>query len=122
MQSVVQKAADESDVIYLPTDNTVANAVGIVDGICRPMKVPVIAGEEGICAGCGVATLSINYYDLGVTTGKMAVQILKGEADISTMEVQYVEQAKLSKKYNKEICDELGITPPEGYVAIEKAD
>ena len=122
MQSVTQKAASESDVIYVPTDNTVANATGIIDGICRPMKVPVIAGEEGICSGCGVATLSINYYDLGVTTGKMAVQILKGEADISTMEVQYVEQAKLSKKYNKEICDELGITPPEGYVAIEKAD
>jgi len=122
MQSVVQKAASESDVIYVPTDNTVANATGIIDGICRPAKIPVIAGEEGICSGCGVATLCISYYDLGAATGEMAVKILKGEADISTMAIQYVAAEKVTAKYNKEICDELGLTPPEGYVAIEKAD
>ena len=64
---------------------------GIVDNICQPAGVPVIAGEEGICKGCGVATLSISYYDLGVTTGKMAAQILTGEADISTMPIAYAE-------------------------------
>lgn len=120
MQSVTQKAASESDVIYVPTDNTVANATGIVDGICQPAKIPVIAGEEGICSGCGVATLSISYYDLGVTTAKMAVKILKGESDISEMPVQYAEN--FTSKYNKDICDALGLTVPEGYVAIEKAD
>ena len=118
MQSITQKAASESDVIYVPTDNTVANATGIIDGICRPAKVPVITGEEGICSGCGVATLSINYYDLGVTTGKMAAKILKGESNISEMAVQYSET--FTAKYNKEICDELGLTVPEGYVEIEK--
>ena len=56
----------ESDVIYVPTDNTVASNTEIINNICLPAKVPVIAGEEGICAGCGVATLSISYYDLGV--------------------------------------------------------
>ena len=61
-----QNAADDSDVLYVPTDNTVATNTGIVDNICRPAKMPVFAGEEGICAGCGVATLSISYYDLGV--------------------------------------------------------
>lgn len=122
MQSVTQKAASESDVIYVPTDNTVANATGIIDGICRPAKIPVIAGEEGVCSGCGVATLCISYYDLGAATGEMAVKILKGEEDISTMAIQYVAAEKVTAKYNKEICDELGLTPPEGYVAIEKAD
>ncbi len=116
MQAVTQKAADESDVIYIPTDNTVANATGTVDGICRAAKVPVIAGEEGICGGCGVATLSISYYDLGYTTGKMAAQILQGEADISTMPIAYAEN--FTKKYNAEICEDLGLTAPEGYVAI----
>ena len=120
MQSVTQKAAGESDVIYVPTDNTVAGATGIVDGICRPLKVPVIAGEEGICSGCGVATLSISYYDLGVTTGKMAAKILKGEENVSEMAVQYAEN--FTSKYNKEICDELGLTVPDGYTAIEQAD
>ena len=122
MQSVTQKAASESDVIYVPTDNTVANATGIVDGICRSEQVHVIAGEEGICAGCGVATLSISYYDLGVATAKMAVKILKGEANISEMPVEYVAKEDITAKYNKDICDALGLTPPEGYAAIEKSD
>ena len=89
LSSVCQKAADENDALYVPTDNTVAANTGIVDGICRPAKKPVFAGEEGICAGCGVATLSISYYDLGYTTGEMAVKILNGEADISTMPIEY---------------------------------
>lgn len=114
--SVVQTAADSSDVIYVPTDNTVASNAGIVDNICQPAGVPVIAGEEGICSGCGVATLSISYYDLGVTTGKMAAKILTGEADISTMPVAYAEN--FTPKYNAAICSALGITPPEGYEPI----
>ena len=118
LSSVCQQAATASDVLYVPTDNTVAANTGIVDGICRPMAKPVFAGEEGICRGCGVATLSISYYDLGYTTGEMAAQILTGEADISTMAIQYTT---VTKKYNPTICDELGLTVPEGYEAIAEA-
>ena len=102
-------------MIYVPTDNAVASSTDIIDGVCRAAGVPIIAGEEGTCAGCGVATLSISYYDLGYTTGEMAAAILKGEADISTMEIKY---APATKKYNAEICADLGLTAPEGYVAI----
>lgn len=116
MAAVTQLACDSSDVIYVPTDNTVASNSGIIDNICRPAKKPVIAGEEGICSGCGVATLSISYYDLGVATGNMAAKILTGEADISAMPVEYA--ATFTKKYNKAICDELGLTVPNGYEAI----
>ncbi len=117
LQTVTQTAADASDVIYIPTDNTVAAATGTVYDVCSAAKVPVIAGEEGICKGCGVATLSISYYDLGVTTGKMAAKILKGEADVSEMAIEY---APATKKYNATICQELGLTAPKGYVAIEE--
>ena len=116
LSSVCQNAANENDALYVPTDNTVAANTGIVDGICRPAKKPVFTGEEGICSGCGVATLSISYYDLGYTTGEMAVKILNGEADISSMPIEYTD---VTKKYNKTICDELGLTVPEGYVEIE---
>ena len=115
LQSVVTTAANESDVIYVPTDNTVASNTGIIDNVCRPAGVPVIAGEEGICAGCGVATLSISYYDLGYATGKMAIRVLQGE-DISTMPIEYAPQ--FTKEYNATICEDLGITVPEGYTAI----
>ena len=113
---VTTSACQYSDVIYVPTDNTVASSAAIIDGICRPAKVPVVAGEEGICKLCGVATLSISYYELGKKTGEMAAKILTGEADISTMAVEYDENYK--KKYNKEICDELGVVIPEGFEEI----
>ncbi len=115
--AVTQTAADASDVIYVPTDNTVAANTGIVDNICQPAGVPVIAGEEGICKGCGVATLSISYYDLGVTTGKMAAKILTGEADISTMPIAYAEN--FTPKFNTVIGEALGVAMPEGHTAIE---
>ena len=116
MSAVTQTAADASDVIYVPTDNTAASGAGIIDGICQPAGVPIVAGEEGICAGCGVATLSISYYDLGVATGKMAAKILTGEADISTMPIEYA--ATSTPKFNATICEALGLTAPEGYVPI----
>lgn len=115
--AVTQTAVDNSDVIYVPTDNTVASATGTIDGIARPAGVPIIAGEEGICAGCGVATLSISYYDLGYGTGLMACKILTGEADISTMPIEYAPQ--FTKKYNAEIAAELNVTIPDDYVVIE---
>ena len=117
LAQICTTAADNSDVIYVPTDNTVAENTGIIDNVCSVKKVPVIAGEEGICKGCGVATLCISYYDLGYATGKMAAKILKGEADISTMAIGYAEAQ--TPKYNKTICDALGITPLEGYSVIE---
>ena len=115
--SVTQKACDSSDVIYIPTDNTAASNTEAIANVVLPAGVPVIAGEEGICSGCGVATLSISYYDLGYATGKMAVKILTGEADISTMPVEYAPQ--VTKKYNAANCETLGVTVPGDYAAIE---
>ena len=112
LAAVVQKCNAESDVIYVPTDNAVANAADIVGSLSDK---PIIAGEAGICGGCGVATLSISYYDLGVTTGKMAAKVLKGEAEISEMKIEYVEESTLKYQYNKAICEKLGLTAPEGY-------
>ena len=116
VSSVTQKAADFSDVVYIPTDNTAASNTEAIANVLIPAGVPAICGEEGLCRGCGVATLSISYYDLGVTTGKMAAKILKGEANISEMPVEYTDA---TPKYNASICDQLGITPLDGYEAIE---
>ena len=114
--SVAQTAADNSDVIYIPTDNTAASNTEAIANVVLPAKVPVVAGEEGICNGCGVATLSISYYDLGHATGEMAAKILAKGGDISTMPVEYAPN--VTKKYNAANCEALGITPPDGYEAI----
>ena len=115
--NVTATACDECDVLYIPTDNTAASCVEAINNVAEPAGVPIVAGEEGICSGCGVATLSISYYDLGVTTGQMAVRILTGEEDISEMPIEYYPNPV--KKYNAEICDALGITVPDDYEPIE---
>ena len=117
LATIATNAAGACDVIYIPTDNTAASNTVIINNICQPAGVPIIAGEEGICSGCGVATLSISYYDLGVATGDMAVRILTGEEDISQMPIEYAPQ--FTKKYNPTICEALGIQVPEDYEAIE---
>ncbi len=114
--SVTTTAAAECDVIYVPTDNTAASNAEVINNVCMPAGVPIIAGEEGLCKGCGVATLSIDYYDLGYATGKMAYEVLVNGADIATMDVQYAP--KVTKEYNATICEELGIDIPSGYEAI----
>ena len=116
VDSVAQAACDYADVIYIPTDNTAAANTEAIANVLIPAGVPAICGEEGICSGCGVATLSISYYDLGKTTGQMAAKILTGEADISAMPIEYTTA---TPKYNPAICEALGITPLSGYTAIE---
>lgn len=114
--SVVQSAIEYADVIYIPTDNTMAQNTEAINNIALPAKVPVVAGEEGICKGCGVATLSISYYDIGYKTGEMAYEILVNGKDVSSMEIEYAP--KVTKEYNKDICETLGITVPDDYEAI----
>ncbi len=105
------------DVLYIPTDNTCASCASTIHQICSNANLPVVCGEEGICKGCGVVTLSISYYNLGLKTGQMAVEILKDGKDISKMPIAYDEHPV--KKYNPAICEELGLTPPAGYEPIQ---
>ena len=116
VSTVTATACDENDVIYIPTDNTAASCTEAINAIALPAGVPIVAGEEGICKGCGVVTLSIDYYELGRTTGQMAVKILKGESDISEMPIEYYPEPV--KKYNADIASKLNITVPGDYTAI----
>ena len=116
--AVAKTACDENDVLYIPTDNTMASNTEIINNICLPAKVPVIAGEQGICKGCGIATLSISYYDIGYKAGEMAYEILVNGADITAMKIE--SAPNVTKMYNPTICEELGITIPDGYEAIEE--
>ena len=110
--------ADKVDTLFVPTDNTCASNVAIIDAKCSAASIKVFCGEEGICAGCGAFTLSISYYNIGVKTGEMAAEIIKEGAHISKMKVQFDEAPV--KKYNPTICERLGITPPDGFVAISQ--
>lgn len=118
VSTVTADAAAKCDALYIPTDNTAASCASTIGNIVRDKKVPVIAGEAGICSGCGIATLSISYKDLGYKTGEMAAKILTGEAKVSEMPIEY---ATATKKYNPTICEELGIdmTAHSDYTALD---
>lgn len=117
LQSFIAKAVAENDAIYVPTDNTVAENTSIIDSVARPAKKPVFAGEEGIARGCGIATLTISYYDIGYKAGEMAVQILTEGLNPADMEIAYAPQ--FTKKYNATISAELGIEVPADYVSLD---
>lgn len=115
--SVAQLATEEIDVMYIPTDNTAATYTETIANVVIPAKIPVIAGESGICSGCGVATLSIDYYDLGCAAAEMAYEILVNGANPADLEIRFAP--KFTKMYNAANATELGVTIPEDYLPIE---
>ena len=117
VSNVTASACADCDVLYIPTDNTAASCAEAINNVALNEGTPIVAGEEGLCSGCGVATLSISYYDLGTATGEMALEILTKGADVSTMEVRYAPT--FTKKFNAANCETLGLEIPSDYVAIE---
>ena len=118
VQSVATKAATECDLFYIPTDNTMASSTETIKNVIMDKKIPVVAGEQGICEVCGAVTLSISYYDIGFRAGEMAAEILKDGADPGEMPIETAP--KVTKLYNKEVCEAIGLEVPEGYEAIEE--
>ena len=116
IQSVTTTAVEGADALYIPTDNTAASNMTIVSGVCEPAGIPVICGEEGMCSGGGLATVSISYYDIGTACGEMAYEILVNGADVSTIPVGY--SANPVKKYNADYAAAINFTLPEGYEPI----
>ena len=117
IQAVVTSAVEDADAMYIPTDNTAASNMTIINNVCTAAGLPVICGEEGMCAAGGLATVSISYYDIGHVCGEMAYDILVNGADVSTMPIGYA--ASPAKKYNPDFADAIGFEMPEGYEAIE---
>lgn len=114
--NVASKAADECDALFAPTDNTVASNAEAIYNVIESKDIALIAGESGICKGCGVATLSIDYYDIGYKAGEMAYDILVNGADPATMAIAYAQNPV--KMYMADRCADLGITVPDTYEEI----
>ena len=114
--AVTESACGACDLLFIPTDNTAASCAEAINNVALNAKTPIVCGEEGLCKGCGVATLSIDYFDLGTATGEMAAEILAGGADVSAMEIRFAPQ--FTKEFDAERCEALGITVPDDFVAI----
>ncbi len=114
--AVTTTACNEMDALYIPTDNTAASNAALIDSIAAPKNIPIIAGESGICEGCGIATLSISYEEIGRIAGEMAYEILVNGADPATMDIKFATAPK--KQYIAERVKALGITVPDSYEEI----
>ncbi|MBC3803253.1 sugar ABC transporter substrate-binding protein [Acetobacterium fimetarium] len=110
VQQATQTLVGQCDAIYIPTDNVLASAMPQVHSVTAQSKTPVICGESSMLDGGGLATLGINYTDLGYQTGLMAVKILKGEAKPATMPIETA--TKFDFKINGTIAEEIGLTIP----------
>ena len=115
--AVTTTACGACDVLYIPTDNTAATCTETINNIAQPAGVPIITGEAAPCAVCGVATLSISYYDIGHIAGEMAAEILTEGKNPADMEIRFAPE--VTKMYNPDICSALGVTVPEGYSPLE---
>ena len=117
VSTVTQAACEEADVLFIPTDNVAASCAETIGNIAETAGIPVITGEEGPCAICGVATLTIDYYQLGRVTGEMAAKILTGEKNVSEMAVEY--DTNPVKKFNSAMAELFNVDIPADFVAIE---
>ena len=112
IQQVTQSLVGKVDAFYVPTDNMLAAGMANVAMVANEAKLPVICGEDGMVVSGGLATYGINYYELGKRTARQAARILRGEAKVSEMPIEYLEEFDFT--YNKETAEKIGITIPEG--------
>lgn len=109
LQTVIKKAASDSEVLYIPTDNTAANNCEVIRTVCEEAKTPIIAGETDIAKNSNaVATYSIDFYDIGYKAGLMAYEILTEGKNPAEMNIQAPE--KLTAQYNKDAVERYGLT------------
>jgi putative ABC transport system substrate-binding protein len=116
IEQVVQSLVGRVDVIYAPTDNTIASGMPTVAMVANPNGIPIICGEEGMVSKGGLATYGIDYYKLGWMTGKQAIKIIKGEASTATMPIEYLPDEEFSLTINEEVADQLGIEIPQDLI------
>ena len=109
IQQVVESMVGKVDVVYTPTDNTIAAGMTTVTMITNDNKLPTICGEEGMVDNGGLATYGINYEELGKLAGQMAVKILKGESKPADMAIEHLDASKCTLKTNEETAKKLGI-------------
>ena len=114
VQQATQSIVGSCDALYIPTDNVFASSMAVVYEVATGAKKPIICGEAGMAMSGGLATLGINYYDLGYQTGLMALRVLAGE-DVSAMPIETA--SKMDYTFNSTYAEAIGFTIPEAYLA-----
>lgn len=119
IQSVAESMVGKVDAVYIPTDNLLAEGMANVTQVTNANHLPVIVGESGMCENGGLATYGIDYYNLGVKAGEMAVKVLEG-ASPADMPIEYLPAEECELSINMTAAEQLGITIPDDIKAKAK--
>ena len=106
VNAAISSLVNKVDVLYAPTDQLVVSSMPIIVQKTLEKKIPIIASEKGSVESGALATCGINYYELGYESGKMAVEVLKGE-DISKMPIKTGKEMEII--INKDTLDNLSM-------------
>ncbi len=109
IQQVVESMVGKVDAVYTPTDNTIAAGMTTVAMVANENGLPVICGEVGMVQNGGLASVSINYEELGRRAGEMAVEILTEGADPATMAIGTMTADECDLVYNSETAEAVGV-------------
>ena len=113
IEQVAQTMAGKVQAVYVPTDNTVASGIATLLKATNEAKIPVFPAADTMVKSGGLATRCVSQFDMGVLTGKMAGQILKGKnpADTPVRRVTSYETV-----INQKAANELNIQIPESVI------
>ena len=101
------------DAIYIPTDNPLASSMASVETIATENAIPVIVGCDTMVADGGLASIGVNYYDLGYQTGLNAVKIIEGEVEVSELPIYFMTEENSDIYYNSYVAEKMNFTIPQ---------
>ncbi len=114
IQQVTESIIHDVDAIYLASDNLIASAMPTIAKVAMDNDIPIIPAVEAMCADGGLASVSINYFNLGEQTADMALRVFEDGEDVSTMPVEFITNPELV--FNQDYADQIGYTFPEEFL------
>lgn len=116
IQTAAQSLAKKCDIVFSPTDNTVASSIAVANEVFINAKVPFYVGADSMVKDGAFATSGVDYEYLGQQTADMVIEVLNG-ADTATMPVRTMDETSVF--INSETADAMGIKIPDS--VMEKA-
>lgn len=114
LQQVATNLSENSQAIFVPTDNTVASGMKLLSSVAGKQNVPIFPAATTMVKDGGLATIGLSQYELGQKTGEDVIKILRGKGKPATMPVTFIKKGHLI--LNEKKAQELNIQFPDSLV------
>lgn len=106
VQTAAQSLLSQCDAVFSPIDNTVASAMGVLADAAIKAKKPVYVAADSMVHDGGLATVGVNYTNLGTQTADMLLKVLSG-TPVSEVPVEVLRDNAVV--VNPETADAIGV-------------